>query len=179
MFFFCSNMSDTQTLDQDEVMLARIAELDLSLAEKLHACAMAAEDPAEIASLARAYQKAARSLRQSLALKAKLKRDLANDARDETNRRERERSRQVHHRRSRIEAAVSHLIWNEAENEREAEKLDSELSDLLDIEALGEDFLTEPLEIQIIRLCKALEINPPQAEPAEAPGAPPQLQSSG
>ena len=74
-------MPDAHTLDRDDAMLARIAELDLSLAEKLHACAMAADAPGEIASLARAYQKTARSLRQSLALKARLKRDLATDAR--------------------------------------------------------------------------------------------------
>jgi hypothetical protein len=173
-------MSDAAlTLDRDEAMLAELGEMDLSLARKLHGAAMAAEDPADIATLARAYQKAARSLRQSVALKAKLKRDLANDARDETNRRDRERSRQVHHRRSRLNAAVTRLIWNEAENEREAEKLDCELDDLLDVEALGEDFLTEALELQIIRLCKALEIAPPQAEPAEAPSDPPLLQSSG
>jgi hypothetical protein len=166
-------MSDAAlTLDRDEAMLAELGEMDLSLARKLHGAAMAAEDPADIATLARAYQKAARSLRQSVALKAKLKRDLANDARDETNRRDRERSRQVHHRRSRLNAAVTRLIWNEAE-------LDCELDDLLDVEALGEDFLTEALELQIIRLCKALEIAPPQAEPAEAPSDPPLLQSSG
>ncbi len=68
--------------DRDEIMLARLAELDLALAEKPHAAAMAAEDPKDTADLARAYQRIARSLRQSLALKAKLHRDLACDARE-------------------------------------------------------------------------------------------------
>ena len=69
-------MSDAaDIIDPDERMLARLAELDASLAEKLHGLAMAESDPEIVASLARGYQRIARSLRQTLALKAKLKGD--------------------------------------------------------------------------------------------------------
>lgn len=61
--------------DPDELALARLAELDASLAEKLHGLAMAESDPEIVASLARGYQRIARSLRQTLALKASLKRE--------------------------------------------------------------------------------------------------------
>jgi hypothetical protein len=69
-------MSDAaHTASREEEMLARLAELDLAAAEKAHARLMAAEDAAEIAELGRTYQRMSRSLRQTLALKAKLARD--------------------------------------------------------------------------------------------------------
>lgn len=61
--------------DRDEQMLARLAELDLAAVERVHGRLMAAEATAEIADLGRTYQRLARSLRQTLALKAKLKHD--------------------------------------------------------------------------------------------------------
>lgn len=63
--------------DRSDEMLAELAELDLALARKVQAAALAAEGPNEVADLARAYQRVARSLRQTLALKAKLQRDRA------------------------------------------------------------------------------------------------------
>ena len=52
----------------DEAMLSRLAACDFSAAEKVHAKLMAAEEASEIAELGRAYQRFARSLRQTLAL---------------------------------------------------------------------------------------------------------------
>ncbi|MBU1515851.1 MAG: hypothetical protein KKE02_10435 [Alphaproteobacteria bacterium] len=60
---------------REEEMLARLAELDLAAAEKTHGKLMAAEDTAEISDLGRAYQRLSRSLRQTLALKARLARE--------------------------------------------------------------------------------------------------------
>jgi hypothetical protein len=66
-------MSDAaHTLSREEEMLARLAELDLAAAEKAHAKYMAAEESSEIAELGRTYQRMSRSLRQTLALKARL-----------------------------------------------------------------------------------------------------------
>lgn len=66
----------------DERMLGRLAELDLAAAERVHARLMDAEGPGEVADLGRAYQRLARSLRQTLALKAKLRLDRERAARD-------------------------------------------------------------------------------------------------
>ena len=44
--------------DRIEAMLARLAEMDLSAAEHVHAELLAATEPAEVASLARAYARA-------------------------------------------------------------------------------------------------------------------------
>src|SRR4051812_47392993 len=65
------SMSDAP-ISRDEEMLARVAELDLAAAEKVHARLMAAEVASDIAELGRTYQRMTRSLRQTLALKAKL-----------------------------------------------------------------------------------------------------------
>jgi len=62
-------------ISPEEAMLARLAALDVSLAERVHAVAMAATDANEINSLGRTYQGLARSMRQTLALQAKLKRE--------------------------------------------------------------------------------------------------------
>jgi len=67
----------TPPIDRDAEMLARLAELDMAAAEHVHAKLMAASDTDEIADLGRSYQRVSRSLRQTLALKAKLARDQA------------------------------------------------------------------------------------------------------
>lgn len=58
-------------------MLAELAELDLSLARHVHAQALAATEPEVINALGRTYQRVARSLRQTLALRARLERQAA------------------------------------------------------------------------------------------------------
>ena len=99
-------------------MLARLAEFDLAAAERVHGRLMAAEESSEIAELGRTYQRVARSLRQTLALRAKLKRDAA---------RPRPRPRSPGRRRAASpwrggprgsRDAVTRVIWNEAERPR-------------------------------------------------------------
>lgn len=65
-------MSEAAPIDRDAQMLARLAELDLSAAEHVHGRLVATEETAQIDVLGRTYQRIARSLRQTLALKAKL-----------------------------------------------------------------------------------------------------------
>lgn len=65
-------MSEAAPIDRDAQMLARLAELDLSAAEHAHARLVATDETAQIDVLGRTYQRMARSLRQTLALKAKL-----------------------------------------------------------------------------------------------------------
>ncbi|WP_068877307.1 hypothetical protein [Phenylobacterium sp. CCH9-H3] len=60
---------------REEAMLGQLAELDLAAAEKVHARLMAAEDADEIDRFGRTYHRLTRSLRQTLALKARLARE--------------------------------------------------------------------------------------------------------
>uniref|UniRef100_UPI00286AD48A hypothetical protein n=1 Tax=Phenylobacterium sp. TaxID=1871053 RepID=UPI00286AD48A len=76
-------MSDPADLS-DEQMLARLAACDLSAAERVHGRLMAAEATAELAELGRTYQRISRSLRQTLALKARLARERAQAVRETT-----------------------------------------------------------------------------------------------
>ncbi len=71
-------------MSREEQILERLAELDLALAERVHAKAMAAEDAGEIDRLGRTYQRIARSVRQSLMAKARLAREREAAARRES-----------------------------------------------------------------------------------------------
>ncbi len=103
--------------DRDEAMLAELAEMDLSLARKLHACALAAEDPQVVSDLARGYQRVARSLRQTLALTAQLKRDRMAEAVENPPPRPRLDPVHVLKRCDDVRVAVRRIIWDEQEGE--------------------------------------------------------------
>src|ERR1700743_3524450 len=67
-------MSDALAITEAEAAgLSELAALDLAMARDFAARAQAAEDPETANALARSYQRMARSYRQSLALKAKLR----------------------------------------------------------------------------------------------------------
>lgn len=63
-------------------ILARLAELDLAATERAHERYMAAEDGADAAEAGRTYQRMARSLRQTLAVEARLRRERERAARE-------------------------------------------------------------------------------------------------
>lgn len=75
--------ADVINADPAEALLASLAGLDMTLARHVHACAMATDDPTEVAELAKAYQRIARSARQSLALTARLRRERLRDEREQ------------------------------------------------------------------------------------------------
>jgi hypothetical protein len=145
--------------ESDDQMLARLAARDLAAAERVHDRLMAAEAVGEIAELGRTYQRFARSLRQTLALKAKLKQDGERAARDAAAapppvapvspaaaaRRVRE-----------VTAAVLRVAWR---TEPEAEAFDwhvDALTDLIAEERLKPDFGSEALDDDVLRLCLAM-----------------------
>jgi hypothetical protein len=170
---------DTQpALDRDEAMLARLAEMDLSLAEKLHAAAMAAEDPAETATLARTYQKIARSLRQSIALKHRIKRDVAQASRGGPSPQHKAR---VEERVATVREAVTRVIFTETEGEA-ADWLCNLLEERIDLrvrQTAGVDITT--LDEMVTEVCEDLNLPKetaerwrelPDPEPPAAPAAP-------
>ncbi|HEV7383399.1 MAG TPA: hypothetical protein VGN89_00870 [Phenylobacterium sp.] len=144
----------------DEEMLARLAACDLSAAERVHGRLMAAEAASEVAELGRTYQRLARSLRQTLALKAKLKR-------------EREAAPKeppgppggvaVARRLRELRQAVTRVIWNEAERE-DAPDYEDSLDELLTDECLRGSFCVETLDDHVARTCLELGLSPEGAE---------------
>ena len=157
--------------------LAEFSELCLASARDLLARQLAAEEATEAAACAGALHKVGRSLRQAMALEAKLRRDQAAAGREAVVRTAEADQKRRRHRRAQVEAALARLIWTEGEDAGEA--LETELSDLLDEEILADSFGDEPLDAHIARLCARLGVNPGPAPFAAAPPlASPPWQSS-
>ena len=151
-------------------MLARLAACDLSAAERVHGRMMAAEETSEIAELGRTYQRISRSLRQTLALKARLARERAQAVRETTTKDAASPSAPspaggvaVARRLREVRAAVTRVIWDEVERE-EVEFLDEALAEQITVECLGADFCAEPLDDHVARICLELGLSPEGAE---------------
>ena len=159
--------------DPFEAQLARLAALDLSAVEKVHARLMAAEDDGAVADLGRTYQRLARSLRQTLALKARLKR--------EREQAERLAATQplpppkpggvaVAKRLREVRQAMHRILWNEHEREPETcdwdeyEQLVYEMETTVTDELMRDSFCVEPLDDHVARLCLELGLSPEAAE---------------
>ena len=151
-------------VDPAEAMLAELAGLDLSLARHVHACATATDDPHEVAELARAYQRIARSVRQSLALHARLRRERERDRRDNPPPPPPRDEARVRRRVDALRAPVQRVIWAEHEHPEdehpEEEALCGYYFDLLEerlqLRARDDAFGLEPLEDHIQGLCRDL-----------------------
>lgn len=70
------------TIEQADAMLARVASLNLQAAEHVHACLLDTTAPDDLAQLSRAATQLSRSMRQCLALLARLQGDRAKIARE-------------------------------------------------------------------------------------------------
>jgi hypothetical protein len=148
-----------------EGMLAIIAEQGLSLATALHDRAVQAEAAEQAASLAMAWNRTTRSLRQTIALADRLDRDRRHAEREARAEADRDHDRRLDRRKAQVKAAVERLIRTEAE-EDEAEQLIDDLDDLLKAEALADDFAADPLDAHIARIATDLGLPdpPPQGE---------------
>ncbi len=152
------------TPDRDEAMLARLAEFDLSAAERVHGRLMAAEAASEIAELGRTYQRIARSLRQTLALKARLKRERAQTEIEPQAAGGKPGGVAVARRIRELSAAVTRVIWNETEDETEAEFHEENLADLIADECLRDAFCAETLDDHVARVCLSFGFSAEAAE---------------
>jgi hypothetical protein len=140
-------------------MLAELAELGLGLARELHGRAVDAESSQEKAQLADAFQRMSRSVRQSVALEAKLQRDARRDA-HAFGTAEREA------RKARLEKRTLRMIRDEVPNRSLAFRLAEEAPDYVEAESESETFLDEPIEAQVARIRAALGIDAACAPPA-------------
>ena len=106
-------MTTADTLHEAEQQaLGQLAEMDLSLATRLHGLAMTAEQPKDILDFTRAYQRAGRCVRQSIMLRARL-------------RHERER-----HVAGAGRAAIFPALFDDDDDEPEAGRIDARTMDL-------------------------------------------------
>jgi len=156
--------------DPNERMLARLAELDLAAAERAHARLMAAGEET-FDQAGRTYQRMARSLRQTLALNAKLKRERAQAPAPAP---AKPGGAAIARRIGELRQAVTRVIWDEAEDAEAADwHLDS-LEDLVVQEMLRDTFVAETLDDHVARVCLALGLAPERiARWRELPDPPP------
>jgi len=125
-------------ITEDEAAgLAEIARHDLELARDFARRALEAADNDEASKLGRSYQRAARSYRQTLAVKARLKRDLAVAARAQA---ETPASRPggaaVARRIGELRTALTRLSWDEVER-LETERAEAETPEAADAGGAG------------------------------------------
>ena len=168
--------------EEDAQGLAEIARHDLELARDFARRALACEDNAEAGGLMRDYQRAARSYRQTLAVKTRLKRDLAAAARMQaTTPRPRPGGVAVARRIGELRTALLRVAWDEAERtEAEAAELGEEAVAFADaaetlawycreIEGnIAEDrrkdaFADEPLDDHVARMALDLGFKPDES----------------
>jgi hypothetical protein len=153
--------------------LDELAACDLRLAKRF--CAriesLPEDDDDKAMDLARSYQRMARSYRQTLVVQARLRRDLKADARQEAADETRRHERRVSDRKVAIKARMADRVWNEREDEDEAEGLYSLFLDLVDAAAERRDFLEHDVDVHVRAIADALGLDDAEASPSEAPAA--------
>ncbi|WP_374572683.1 hypothetical protein [Phenylobacterium sp.] len=171
--------------EMQRVMLGELAEMSMALARRLHGRAMAAETDEEAQKGALAFQRAARSVRQTLALQAKIERDRRRLAAEAERAAGEARREAVRARRSYVGDVGSRLIWTEAEPD-EVGALLVELKRWLDAESFfADEFAQAPVEHLIARLRQDLGLAANDDPDPEGPdleydaAEPPERRSSG
>lgn len=144
--------------EREKAILGELADLGLVLARDLQKRALAAADDAVAAEMALAFHRVSRSVRQSLALAARLERDRHAAAREAANIASRKTLQRVQRRRQEVRDALTPLIWTETEgDEDEAETLFEALeSRLMAMGPEDADFADQPLDACIAAIRTAL-----------------------
>ncbi|WP_337188920.1 hypothetical protein [Phenylobacterium sp.] len=143
--------------DIDVVSLAtldRLAALDLSAAEKAHGALMAAEAK-DIPELSRAYRGLARSLRQTLALKDRLRRQRAERSESRPDPDRLARAERLDVLADAVRDAAQDAGYDPAEREDVAERFHDEAWDWIE----RPDFLDEDLGAQIRRARTLMDLD--------------------
>lgn len=148
--------------ERHAAVLAELSELGMAFARDARRDAEAAETPEERARQALVFQRVARSIRQSLALEAKLAREAHRAERERAEIQRREDGMKSVRRKERLADRLHDLTWREREDlsEEEEEEFDELVSDAIHSESLSETFLAEELEVQVGRVLTAIGYEP-------------------
>ena len=179
---------DIPELPEDDAVLREIAAMDLALARRLYGQAMAEPDAEKAADITRAYNRVTRSLRQSIALRARLAQGWENhhvyhgrraDVAPATPFRTRAEPAptrpaasilvaraEAERRRNILQQAIQRIVWNERETERLDRPQAARLRDRIADEVLGGPadpaFAGSPVERLVAAVCRryGLRYNP-------------------
>jgi hypothetical protein len=154
-----SFMSDLAAMaDRHESLLAELSQLGMGLARDLQARAVAASDDEKAAAMALAFHRISRSLRQTIALEAKLAH--ARHAPSIKAAELAQRHARVRRRHAEVVRAVENHIWTEHEG-LEAELLAEEACERLSEAMKDEGFPDVSVEAHVARLCADMGVAAP------------------
>ena len=179
---------DIPELPEDDAVLREIAAMDLALARRLYGEAMAEPEAAKAADITRAYNRVTRSLRQSIALRARLAQGWENhhayhgrcaDVASATPFQTRAEPAptqpaasvlvaraEAKRRRSLLQQAMQRIVWNERETERldrpSAARLRDRIADEVIPAAADPALAGRPVEGLVAAVCRryGLRYNP-------------------
>jgi hypothetical protein len=151
-----------QSADEDIRLLDELSGLGMAMSRDLQGRCLAVGDAREAADLALGFQRSSRSVRQCIALKAKLLRDQVRHDREDQAHASRQADTRIQIRKAQVRLSVERAVWNEADGP-EAERLLTELDDILEAETFSDDFLHGLVQTHIARICEELGVTPPAA----------------
>ncbi|WP_297697142.1 hypothetical protein [Phenylobacterium sp.] len=147
-------------------VLRELTELGIALARDLQAAALASADPEVKGRLSADFHRVGRTVRQSMALEARLLRDAARFAREAEAGAEEARKQAVKAKSARVRAAVARLVWTEAEDpddeDGEVGLVLDRLDRQLELAEVEDDFLDQPIEVLIERIRRELGLLDPE-----------------
>ena len=159
-------MSEAQSVrDRIAARLERLAELDLAAAEHVHAQLMASTEPATTTDLSRAYQRASRTLRQTLMLQMRHEKGCAEaeakadrEAEPEPTLGEAALDRLIDARTTGLQDAVGRIAAAEYPDSPRRQR---EYLDRLDVEIDEWDeteFLADDLDDKVVEACERIRL---------------------
>lgn len=149
--------------DRHARVLARLTELGLALAEQTFEDAQGAETPAARIESVKAFHTVSRTVRQCVALEARLARQQAQDAGEAVRSPaapQKPGGVEVSRRIVAVRDAMTRVIWHEAEDSDTANWLEEAFEEGLLKGCRSDRFCAEPLDDHIARLC--LEMGLPE-----------------
>ena len=165
----------TATAERREEILGELAEWMHAAAREAQRRLLEAETTDDFVKLTGALAKLGRGVRQSTLIHRKLETERLEAARraEEAATRAETGSEFVprHYRRVRIRTAITRHVWNELEDDEEAELFGDDLDARLDEMEGEDDFLDVPIDELIARLCRDLGFEPPTPVAAARPPA--------
>lgn len=163
-------------------LLMELTELGMALAREVQAEALAATEPEVRSRLAADFHRIARSVRQSMALEARLMRERLRFEREGREIAEQAEKARRARKRATVRAHVERLVWTEVEtgetDEEDFHEIMGALDDALETAVLADDFAEEAVEPLLARLFVEIGWAPgpsdaPAPGQAPAPTAPP------
>jgi len=159
-------MLDAEAMTARHVsILAELAEIGMAISRELKTQALEAEEPQVRAQAVLAFPKVARAVRQSLALEARVQRDLVRHQREMTAAATRQAKERLTRRKAQVRFAVERAIEAACPDleqlDDEAEARLEDLRERLDDDLLEPDFADMPFPEAVARLHRALGLDPP------------------